>query len=57
MVNKWNGIPARLKNGKTSFYYFNNNILVHKEENETQIEDLTYQVNRAAQLKQKAPAY
>jgi hypothetical protein len=57
MLNKWNGIPARLKNSATSYYYLSNNELVHKEENNTRIGDIHYQINRAEEYKRKASTY
>ena len=57
MLSKYNNHALGDKMREIAFYYLKNGSLIYRTENNTQIDNISYHIERAQLLKQTAPIY
>jgi len=57
MLSKYKNYPLADKMREKAFYYLKNGELIYKTENSAQIDNISFHLERAQQLKQTAPFY
>jgi hypothetical protein len=57
MIHKWNSYRSYYGDPIWASYYLKDDVMVHRKENHTQIEDVDGHIRRAWELRSESPAY